>query len=90
MARVVRDQGNFHYLSVIIFCAIHCFLYSICDLYKWRYNNLGDLSHIRNWPEYQMANAGFNFDFQLINVEDFNSIGETEPSPYFYQVNLTL
>lgn len=51
---------------------------------------MGDLSHIRNWPEYQKANAGFNFDFQLINVEDFNNIGETEPSPYFYQVSFTL
>nr|CAD7203408.1 unnamed protein product [Timema douglasi] len=35
--------------------------------------------------EYRVANAGFWYDFQLINVEDFNNVGESEPSPYFYQ-----
>ena len=34
-----------------------------------------------------MANAGFMFDFQLINVTDFNGVGESEPNPYFYQVS---
>lgn len=58
---------------------------SMCQLYKWRYKNLGDLSHIREWPEYKRANAGFAYDFQLINVGDFNGVGETEPNPYFYQ-----
>ena len=28
-----------------------------------------------------------NFDFQLIDVQDFNGVGESEPNPYFYQVN---
>ena len=37
-------------------------------------------------PEFHMANPGFHFDFQLINVEDFNGVGESEPNPYFYQV----
>lgn len=58
---------------------------SICNLYRWRYKNLGDLSHVKTWHEYQKANAGFEFDFQLVNVHDFNNVGETEPSPYFYQ-----
>lgn len=58
---------------------------SICDLYKWRYKNLGDLAHVKAWPEYLVANAGFAYDFQLIDVQDFNGAGETEPSPYFYQ-----
>ncbi|KAF7252091.1 RNA helicase aquarius [Varanus komodoensis] len=31
------------------------------------------------------ANAGFLYDFQLINVEDFHGVGESEPNPYFYQ-----
>jgi intron-binding protein aquarius len=26
------------------------------------------------------------YDFQLINVEDFQGVGESEPNPYFYQV----
>ncbi|XP_047537056.1 RNA helicase aquarius [Vanessa atalanta] len=58
---------------------------SICNLYRWRYRNLGDLSHVCRLPEYRAANAGLRHDFQLINVDDFNGAGETEPSPYFYQ-----
>jgi intron-binding protein aquarius len=46
---------------------------------------LGNLAHVENWAEYRVASAGFWFDFQLINVEDFNGVGESEPSPYFYQ-----
>jgi hypothetical protein len=42
---------------------------------------------VHSWPEYCTANAGFCFDFQLINVEDFNGVGESEPNPYFYQVS---
>ncbi|XP_045453071.1 RNA helicase aquarius [Melitaea cinxia] len=58
---------------------------SICNLYRWRYRNLGDLAHVCRLPEYRAANAGMRYDFQLINVDDFNGAGETEPSPYFYQ-----
>ncbi|XP_035781501.1 RNA helicase aquarius-like [Anopheles albimanus] len=58
---------------------------SICELYKWRYSKLGDLEHVNRWPEYCRANAGFGFEYQLINVEDFNGVGESEPNPYFYQ-----
>uniref|UniRef100_A0A182K5H0 RNA helicase aquarius n=1 Tax=Anopheles christyi TaxID=43041 RepID=A0A182K5H0_9DIPT len=58
---------------------------SICELYKWRYSRLGDLEHVHKWPEYCRANAGFAFEYQLINVEDFNGVGESEPNPYFYQ-----
>lgn len=62
------------------------FAFSICNLYKWRYKQLGNLKHVENWPEYQRGNAGFAFDFQLIDVQDFNGVGESEPNPYFYQV----
>lgn len=58
---------------------------SICNLYKWRYKNLGNLKHVENSLEYQLANPGFAYDFQLIDVQDFNGVGESEPSPYFYQ-----
>ncbi|XP_066599155.1 RNA helicase aquarius [Prorops nasuta] len=58
---------------------------SICNLYNWRYKKLGNLRHVENSPEYLVGNAGFLYDFQLINVEDFNGIGESEPSAYFYQ-----
>ncbi|XP_021693013.1 intron-binding protein aquarius [Aedes aegypti] len=58
---------------------------SICELYKWRYTKLGDLAHVTQWPEYINCNPGFVYDYQLINVEDFNGVGESEPNPYFYQ-----
>ena len=31
------------------------------------------------------ANAGFSLDYQIINVPDFNGVGESSPSPFFYQ-----
>ncbi|XP_066245723.1 RNA helicase aquarius [Euwallacea similis] len=58
---------------------------SICNLYNWRYKKLGNLSHVENWAEYKRSNAGFAFDFQLVDVQDFNGVGESEPNPYFYQ-----
>jgi len=58
---------------------------SICSLYNWRYKALGNLPHVLNHSDYQVANAGFSFDYQLINVPDFNGIGESQPSPFFYQ-----
>lgn len=59
---------------------------SLCNLYNWRYKNLGNLPHVQLLPEFSTANAGLLYDFQLINVEDFQGVGESEPNPYFYQV----
>ncbi|XP_062863448.1 RNA helicase aquarius isoform X2 [Trichomycterus rosablanca] len=58
---------------------------SLCNLYNWRYKKLGNLPHVQSQPEFQAPNPGLTYDFQLINVEDFNGIGESEPNPYFYQ-----
>uniref|UniRef100_A0A5F8HLW2 RNA helicase aquarius n=1 Tax=Monodelphis domestica TaxID=13616 RepID=A0A5F8HLW2_MONDO len=58
---------------------------SLCNLYNWRYKNLGNLPHVQLMPEFRTANAGLLYDFQLINVEDFHGVGESEPNPYFYQ-----
>merc|ERR1712223_937785 len=58
---------------------------SICSLYNWRYKILGNLPHVLNQPSYLRANGGFSFDYQLINVPDFNGTGESSPSPFFYQ-----
>lgn len=62
------------------------FFYSIATLYNWRYKNLTSLPHIEQLLEYKCANAGFTFNYQLINVCDYNGVGESAPSPYFYQV----
>ncbi|XP_071786990.1 RNA helicase aquarius-like [Asterias amurensis] len=58
---------------------------SVATLYNWRYKKLGNLPHVHLTQEFHRANPGFRFDFQLINVEDFNGVGESEPNPYFYQ-----
>lgn len=60
---------------------------SLCNLYNWRYKHLGNLPHVQELPEFQVPNPGVTFDYQLINVEDFNGVGESEPNPYFYQVS---
>jgi len=49
---------------------------------------LGDLPSVTEQDEYQKANAGFIYDYQLINVEEFIGKGESEPVPYFYQVRM--
>lgn len=36
-------------------------------------------------PAFLAANPGFGYDYQLINVPDFNGRGESEPMPYYYQ-----
>lgn len=67
-------------LSTLLSC-------SLCNLYNWRYKQLGNLPHVQELPEFQVPNPGLTFDYQLINVEDFNGVGESEPNPYFYQVS---
>ncbi len=64
-----------------------CVSGSLCNLYNWRYKQLGNLPHVQLQPEFQAPNPGFTYDFQLINVEDYNGVGESEPNPYFYQVS---
>ena len=59
---------------------------SLCQLYKWRYRTLGDLPHVMRWAEYLVANPGMLYDYQLVDVGDFNGVGETEPTPHFIQV----
>ncbi|KAK6179554.1 hypothetical protein SNE40_011884 [Patella caerulea] len=58
---------------------------SLASLYNWRYKKLGSLPHVLVQPEFQLANSGFVFDYQLIDVQNFNGVGESEPNPYFYQ-----
>ncbi len=58
---------------------------SLCDLFRWRYRNLGSLSHVNERDEFKLANTGLKYDYQFINVEDFNGQGESEPQPFYYQ-----
>jgi intron-binding protein aquarius len=58
---------------------------SIANLFKWRYDNLGNLPHLLTHPEFARANAGFRYDFQFIDVPDYQDQGEREPTPHFIQ-----
>ena len=52
---------------------------------SWRYNKLGNLRHVLDSKQFQLANAGFVHTYQMINVRDFQGRGETSPTAYFYQ-----
>lgn len=58
---------------------------SIAELFRWRYKELGDLSVVETAEEFKLANAGFQFDYQFINVPDYQGSGEREPMPHFIQ-----
>ena len=58
----------------------------IADLYRWRYDALGDLPRVADGETaYRRANAGFAHTFQFVNVEDYDGRGESTPSAHFYQ-----
>ena len=58
---------------------------SLAALYKWRYPHLGDLPNVMEGAEYRNANAGFQYDYQFIDVPDYKEKGEIQPSPHFIQ-----
>ncbi|KAK2786907.1 hypothetical protein FQN51_003462 [Onygenales sp. PD_10] len=58
---------------------------SIAELFKWRYERLGNLPSVEQNEEFKLANPGFKFDYQFINVPDYQGVGEREPSPHFIQ-----
>ncbi|CAK9317062.1 unnamed protein product [Citrullus colocynthis] len=58
---------------------------SIAKLYNWRYRELGDLPYVKEAAMFHRANAGFSYDYQLVDVPDYQGRGETAPSPWFYQ-----
>ena len=57
---------------------------SIAALFSWRYKALGDLPAVHG-TEYLLANPGLTFDYQFIDVGQYQGQGETTPSPHYYQ-----
>jgi len=57
----------------------------IAELYSWRYRDLGNLENVLMERRYRKANVGLSFDYQFINVEDFDGKGESQPTPHFFQ-----
>lgn len=43
----------------------------IAALYNWRYKDLGNLPLVQTKPQYLTANAGFAYDYQMVDVPDF-------------------
>eukprot|EP00803_Ostreobium_quekettii_P001943 evm.model.scf_2381.2 EVM.evm.TU.scf_2381.2 scf_2381:10191-21993(-) len=58
---------------------------SLAKLYNWRYRCLGDLPAVKEGEIFKMANPGLAYEYQFVDVPDYQNIGETEPTPYFYQ-----
>jgi intron-binding protein aquarius len=58
---------------------------SIAELFQWRYPSLRNLPHLSQQAEFVRANAGFRYDYQFIDVPDYQGQGEREPSPHFIQ-----
>lgn len=58
---------------------------SIADLFRWRYSQLRDLPVIHTAQEFKQANSGFQFDYQFIDVPDYQGVGEREPTAHFIQ-----
>ena len=58
---------------------------SLAALWNWRYDALRDLPVVREAPVYQQANVGFLHEYQLIDVQDYQGVGESTPQPYYYQ-----
>lgn len=64
---------------------------SLAELVHWRYPTLGNLPNVLQEKEFLTANAGFRYEYQFIDVQDYQTdesskaVGESEPSPHFIQ-----
>ncbi|KAM9954404.1 hypothetical protein ACTFIW_003945 [Dictyostelium discoideum] len=60
---------------------------SISELFSWKYKGLQDLPLVKEQLQFKLANPGLAYDYQLINVDESDGygVGESEPTPYFYQ-----
>ncbi|KAL8944007.1 MAG: hypothetical protein Q9216_000716 [Gyalolechia sp. 2 TL-2023] len=58
---------------------------SIAELYRWRYPKLENLPNVLTEIEYLRANAGFRYEYQLIDVSDYKGTGESQPTPHYFQ-----
>ena len=58
---------------------------AMADLYRWRYDRLGDLGSVATDKRFQLAVPGFAHPFQLVDVVDPNGVGESVPLPHYIQ-----
>eukprot|EP00392_Amoebophrya_sp_AT5.2_P000783 g784.t1 len=58
---------------------------SIANLYNWRYATMKNLPNVTRKIDYRLANTGLIYDYQFIDVQNYNGRGESTPMPYYYQ-----
>lgn len=60
---------------------------SLRELFGWRYTRpqLHDLPAVTAEQPFRVANAGFAYEYQFVDVQDYEGQGETCPAPHFYQ-----
>jgi intron-binding protein aquarius len=58
---------------------------SLAALWSWRYERLGNLPHVQREARFAEANPGLAFEYQFVDVADFEGRGESQPAPFFYQ-----
>ena len=79
---VICTDGRAHLLSRDVWITVCRFgIVDLCDAF--RYTDLGDLK--LPLLASQPVNAGVLYDFQMVNVEDYQGQGEFSPTPFFYQ-----
>lgn len=57
----------------------------LASLFNWRYPQLGNLARVESHPSYRLANAGFRWDYQFVDVQDYQGVGEYAPKAHFFQ-----
>jgi len=58
----------------------------LANLYRWRYAALKDLPRVTGTDgAFALANGGFAYDFQFVDVGELNGVGESSPSPFYIQ-----
>lgn len=45
---------------------------SIARLFNWRYRQLGDMPHVHELAAFRLANPGFAYEYQWVDVGNFN------------------
>jgi intron-binding protein aquarius len=58
-------QGKLSKRACFVFVFLGRARPTICELYNWRYEKLGNLPHTSTWPEFRKANAGLVWDYQV-------------------------